>query len=138
MSKYETLSKLYHQLTEELDRAVTENGFDNFLLQPKAVTDDPELVPNLLRTKLEPEVENDVQDLHKLFVEDSDGSQPSPEDLERRILLFNAFIANAVETFEDRRDELLSASRPEELQLSQSSASAQAILSALSSGAPIP
>jgi hypothetical protein len=135
---YETLSKLFFQLTEELDRAVTDVGFQNFLLQPKALGEDPELVPNLLRTMLEPEVEKDVQALHAEYVADMGGSTPTSLELERRILLFNAFVSGATERYEELRDELLDLPRPPEHQVLDTPPAAQALLAALAAGTPIP
>lgn len=138
LNKFETLARLYHQLTEELDRAVTESGFENYLLQPKAVADDPELVPNLLRTKLEPDVESDLDKLNKSYIDDVDGTDQSAESLESRISSFNSFVLAAVERYEDAREDLLVNPRPVESPPQMPSANAQALLTALSSGAPIP
>jgi hypothetical protein len=138
LSKYETLSKLFYQLTEELDRSVTEVGFQNFLLQPKGMAEDPELVPNLLRTKLEPEVERDLEALQKQCADEMGGEQPSMEAIEKRILMFNAFVSSAMERFEDARTDLLESPRPEEPEPAPVSARAQALLTALSAGEPLP
>jgi hypothetical protein len=141
LSKYQTLSKLFFQLTDELDRAVTEVGFQNFLLQPRALSEDPDLVPSLLRTRLEPEVERDLEELQAQCAADmgGGGGAPPPEaDIERRILLFNAYVSGALERYEELRDEVLEAPPPPATPQVDTPPAAQALLAALAAGTPIP
>lgn len=66
LKRFNTVKKSTSALTEELDRALTE-GLDNFATVPAALTMDSPRLPELLRTKLELEVDRDFQALHKMF-----------------------------------------------------------------------
>lgn len=147
LAKYETLAKLFSQLTEELDRAVVEVGFQNYILQPRAVAEDPDLIPNMLRTKLEPEVERDVMDLQAEYARDAGGdaaaesgpaAEAAAEALEMRVSMFNAFVSGAVERFDDARDRILNEPRPVEAELPRITPAAHALLQSLNSGAALP
>lgn len=129
LNKYDTLAKLFYQLTEELDRSLTEVGLENFVAQPKSVTTDPTLVPELLRTKLEPEIERDFENLQKDHATDT-----SDKDVAVRISSFNAFIEAALDQFQDLRDDLAKP-RPQEPPGKIVPPAADAILDAITSGA---
>lgn len=150
LDKFESLSRLYSQMTTELERAVTEIGFRSLLLQPEGSTkalegpnaaipsfEDLELVPALLRTALEPEVEKAMDDLEARI--DANETPPlTPHDTERRILMFNTFIGNALERFDDARELSLEDERPPEAAKPGFSREGQALLSALASGSTLP
>jgi hypothetical protein len=87
---------------------------------------------------LEPEVEKDLRALHAECVADMGGTTPTPQDLEKRILLFNAFVSGATERYEELRDELLDLPRPPEHLALDTPPAAQALLAALATGSPIP
>jgi hypothetical protein len=117
---------------------VTEAGFQNFLLQPTGLAEDSELVPNLLRTKLEPEVERDLETLQKQCEGDLGGGHSPLDAIEKRILMFNAFVSSALDRFDDSRVDLLSSPRPQEPESEPTGTRAQALLVALSTGRPLP
>jgi hypothetical protein len=146
LAKYETLAKLFTQLTEELDRAVVEVGFQNYLLQPRTVAEDPDLIPNMLRTRLDPDVEKDVMTLQTEYARETEKEggegggavEAAADALEKRIAMFNAFLAGAVERFDDARVRILNEPRPAEPELPPISPAAQALLASLNTGAPLP
>jgi hypothetical protein len=163
LAKYETLAKLFFQLTEELDRAVVDVGFQNFLVLPRGVAEDADLVPNMLRTRLEPDVEKDMLALQAEYVSDAAGAEgadvaaaesaesaaaaESAESaaesaaaavLEKRIAAFNAFVGGAVDRFDDARERLLREPRPAERPLPAATPRAQELLTALTTGAALP
>lgn len=103
LSKFDTLCKLYFQLTKELDRAVTDVGLANFVLEPRGVAEDSGLVPELLRTKLMPEMEKELEELEEECrkVEGDGGGK-----VDEKVGEFNAFVDLALERFGELRDEL--------------------------------
>lgn len=123
LTQHDTLSRLSTQLTEDLQRSLAD-GLDNFVAVPKAVTPDPNELPDLLRTRLDPAVEREYEALGKEF----DG-----EDVSRRISAFNGFLEREVETFQDLR-ESLSKARPQEKSPRAPSAAADAVLAAIATG----
>jgi len=131
LNKYDALSKLFYQLTEELERSLTEVGLENFVAQPKAIVGDPAFVPELLRTKLEPEVERDLEMLQKEYA--ADGNDQS---VAVRISSFNGFIESAVDHFQDLRD-VLAKPRPAEAPVRTAPPASDAILAAIATGAAL-
>lgn len=160
LSKYETLAKLFSQLTDELERAVYEVGFQSLVLQPCGVAEDPDLVPNMLRTKLEPDVEKDIADLQAEYERDTAsmasaggvrGGGPgasgsaaaaaaaaSSAKLAQRILTFNAFLEGARGRYEEEIESIFDKPRPANVPGLATTARAQALLTALTTGAPLP
>ena len=110
LSKFDTLSKLYSQLTKELDRAVREADLVNFVLEPHGIAEDVNLVPDLLRTKLMPEMEKELEEMDEEWKKererDAVGSRVNGERIDKRIGEFNAFIGLALERFAELREEL--------------------------------
>lgn len=163
LSKYQTLAKLFNQLTDELERAVYEVGFQNFVLQPRGVAEDPDLVPNMLRTKLEPDIEKDIAGLQAEFERDTataaaataasasggvgqqstgpgaNGQASNPlAALERRILMFNAFLDGARGRYEELVESVFEKPRPAEAPRLSTTPRAQELLTSLTTGAPLP
>lgn len=137
LAKFETLAKLFAQLSDELDRAVVDVGFQNYLLRPRAAD---ELVPAMLRTRLEPEVERDVAELRTEAAAEGEGEGDAAEKIEamkNRISMFNNFIEGALESFDDERDISLADPRPPEVPPPKSTPEGQALLTALMTGAPV-
>lgn len=110
---------------------MTEAGLNNFVVQPKDVAVDPAFVPDLLRTKLELEVERDYDALRREYAADAGDTDDSA--VERRTSEFNAFIESALDHFQDRRDELAKP-RPTEPPPRRAPQAADAILAALTKG----
>lgn len=151
LAKYETLAKLFMQLTEELDRAVINAGFQSYILRPRAAAEDPDLVPNMLRTRLEPEVEADLMELQAEYEREAagaldvgagslgtvEGERKAAEVLKRRVEQFNFFIEGALERYDDARDIDLSDPRPPEPPAPTAPPKGQGLLNALMTGAPI-
>ena len=121
-------------MTEELDRAVMEAGLQNFLLQPCGLSEDSSLVPDLLRTRVEPEVERDLQKLKEQYTENVGGkSNVSRENIAKRIVAFNAFVDDTVEQFQDLR-ETLTTQVAADASPKRSAPAAEDVLKALSHG----
>lgn len=134
LSKYDALSKLFFQLTEELDRAVTDMGVENYVIQPKGVATDPGTVPDLLRTKLEPEIERDVDTLAQQYRDDVGENNATPEQIAKRISTFNSFVQQTVEQIQDLKEDLVTPQIPEQ-KPKRPPPAADAILAAIATGA---
>lgn len=131
LEKYDVLSKIFSQLTDELDRAFTDAGLDSFVALPRAVTDDPAVLPELLRTKLDPDVEREYQDLQKGYNPDKQDANTPPINV--RIETFNDFIESALEEFQELRDKMAEP-RPREPQPPPNLPSADVVLAAITNG----
>lgn len=128
LDKYDTIAKLYSLVTEELDRAVVETGLENFSAIPCALTQDPGALPDLLRTKLEPEVERELKELQKGYEK---GRNTLP--IGKRIAVYNELIDGFLDEFQELRDSLAQP-RPAEPPEPQVPQNAEIVLQAISNG----
>lgn len=129
LDKYDTLSKLYAQVTDELDRALVENGLDNFNSIPCGVTEDPAALPDLLRTKLEPEVEREMKELQKGYEKGREGGSVAS-----RVESYNEFVEGALEQLQETR-ESMRVQRPVEAAETTMAPDAEMVLQAMANGA---
>lgn len=131
LEKYDVLSKIFSQLTDELDRALTDVGLDSFVAIPRAVTDDPTFLPDLLRTKLDPNVEREYHELQKGY--NPDKQDPNKPPVNVTIRMYNEFIDSALEDFQELRDKLAQP-RPREPQPPPAPATVDGVLAAIANG----
>lgn len=128
LDKYDALSKLYAQVTDELDRALLENGLDNFNAIPCGVTEEPAALPDLLRTKLEPEVEREMKELQKGYEKGREGG-----NVTSRVASYNEFVETALEQLQETR-EPMRVERPVEASEMVMTANAEIVLQAMANG----
>lgn len=123
LEQYDTLSIRLQQLTQELERAMTV-GLHHFVTIPLGVTDDPTLLPDLLRTRLEANVEREFENLGKRY----EGG-----DVGQRIANFNDFVLAEIEGYDENRLRLMEARGKKET-LPVPSTNADAVLAAVVNG----
>lgn len=105
LRQFDKLNKLTTQLTDELQRSTVE-GLDHFAAIPRGVTTDGSVLPELLRTRLDADVEREFDMLRKAFEEEG-GGLGGVDGKEGRIADLNAFVEEAVEGVQDFREGLV-------------------------------
>lgn len=132
MDKYDTISKLYTQLTDELDRALTDAGLQSFVALPKNHTEDPTQLPDLLRTKLDQDIEREFQELEKSGLEMRRAGKGFGS-AQARVAAFNDLVDSALDEFQELRDSMATP-RPSEIPRPQTPPSAAIPLAAITNG----
>lgn len=132
LEKFDALCKLYSQVTDELDRSVTEAGLQSLVALPRALTDDPAQLPDLLRTKLDQDVEREFQDLEKAALAEK-AAATGVVPVQARVNAFNDAVESALDQFQELR-ERLATPRPPEPQPPPTLPSASVVLAAITNG----
>lgn len=132
LEKFDTLSKLYSQLTDELDRALTVAGLQSLLAVPLANPGYGVQVPDLLRTKLDQDIEREFLELEKGGLELKQGGK-SVGPAQVRVAEFNDFVDTALDQFQELRDGFAVA-RPSETARPPTPPSAAIPLAAITNG----
>jgi len=127
LEKFDAINKLAGQMCAEL----RDSSIDSYVIHPGrgAAQLQAGLIPDLLRTMREGEIERDVETLREAY--------PHPKDaasIERRITTHNNIVENVLVLIEEKQDELTLEPIKEE-EKREAPAAANAILAALTSGA---
>uniref|UniRef100_A0A7S1TIT7 Mediator of RNA polymerase II transcription subunit 8 n=1 Tax=Compsopogon caeruleus TaxID=31354 RepID=A0A7S1TIT7_9RHOD len=113
LDKYDGLCRIFYQFTDDVERAISEIGLNCLIIQPATMPAGVDLestldsIPDLLRTKLDPEIEEE----HAALVSSSERNE-SKEEINRRARMFNDYVEDIELKIADWRDTFIAGKEP--------------------------